>query len=523
MERVFYYSGYRLTVFHWVNGKYVDSYAFNPGEDGFSEFTKYLHGTEKSPVRFLVDVIEEDFKKDKIPHVGSKDQKAILKRIIERQYRSSGDYYRSVITGRDKAGRRDDNVFYSVLTNPQMLEPWLKLIDEADVPVSGIWSLPLLSHELVETLEIKESNVLLVSQQVPSNLRQSFFKNGKFQISRSAVVNLEEIPLGQYITEEVEQTTRFLANQRYIGFDEKLTVHIICDNRDISGIQEYCEDSPLRSFHYYGLRDVQEKMGAGDLKKHYCNGIYASLCKKKWLPLGDYGPASLFAKYYRHIASRALVATSVLLLIISSLLMLSYVSDARIMEQEIELLQEYTQVIENNYVRELQKLEPKLKLATSMKSAVMLADDIRQASNISPQNFMVDVSKVFTYTGMLDTRIIDIEWRSTQNSDFKSLTSRNIEPIFYGTDKAIKHASTIRGYINLGDGRLKQTVEKVEAIIKAFRNNKQVEQVEVVRMPLDVRPEASIENDQGTSVDKSSDISNRGQFEIRVLMKGRDA
>ena len=75
--------------------------------------------------------------------------------------------------------------------------------------------------------------------------------------------------LDQSVREEVEQTTRFLSNQRYIGFDERLTVHVVSDNRDINGIQEYCEDTPLRSFHYIGLRDVQEKLGTEDLKKHY--------------------------------------------------------------------------------------------------------------------------------------------------------------------------------------------------------------------------------------------------------------
>lgn len=520
MDRIFYYSGYRLTVFHWVNGKYMDSYAFNPVEEGFAEFSAYLQSAENTPIRLLVDVIEEDFKKEKIPHVSSKDQKAILKRIIERQYRNSVEFYHSVITGRDTTGRRDDNVFYSVLTNPKMLDPWLDLINQADVPISGIWSLPLLSHELIEKLEIKDANVLLVSQQVPSNLRQSFFKNGKFQISRSAVVNLEEIPLGQYIREEVEQTTRFLSNQRYIGFDERLTVHIVSDNRDINGIQEYCEDTPLRSFHYIGLRDVQEKLGTEDLKKHYCNGVYAYLCKKKLLPIGHYGPASLFAKYYRYVASKALIASSILMLVASTLVMLSFVSDAKIMKEETKLLQEYTQVIESNYVRELQKLEPKLKLANSMKSAVMLADNVLKARVISPQKFMVDVSNILTLAGMQDTRITNIEWKSTQNNDFKVQGVRNIEPIYYGTDQEIKHMSVIRGFINLGQAGLKQTVDKANSIIQAFKKNKLVEQVEVVRMPLDVRPDSTIENDQGASVYKSSEMSNRGQFEIKVLMRG---
>lgn len=521
MNRVFYYSGYRLTVFHWVNGKYVDSYGFNPDKEGFAEFQTYLQSTEKRPIKLLVDVIEEDFRREKIPHVGAKDRSAIINRMIDRQYRNSAGFVYYEITSREKSGRRDDNVLYSVLTNPNMLNPWIKLIEEAEVPIIGIWSLPMLSHELIVPLAIKDKNVLLVSQQVPSNLRQSFFKNGKFQISRSAVVNLEEIPLGQYIAEEVEQTTRFLSNQRYIGFDEILTVHVVCDSRDISEIQEYCEDTVIRTFHYHGLRDVQEKIGDTDLTKHYCNGIYAYLCNKRIIPKGHYGPRSLFTRYYRYLGSRAMIAASILLLLGSVIKLLSDVSDAQIMTEETRILENYTEVIENNYAKELEGLEPQLQQAVVMKSAVSFVDEINRNKNISPQTFMVDISKIITMSGINETRLNEIHWKRSQNYDLKSLAGRESEQISYGSNIEIKHISTIRGVIQDSGSSIKASVKIIESMIDAFKKDKRIEQVDIVQLPLDLRSKANIEKEEGVNVDKAS-ASDRGQFEIRLLMQGEN-
>lgn len=222
MKRIFYYSGYRLTVFHWQNNECIATYAFNPGEEGIDKFQTYLKATANTPVRILVDLIEEDFKKETIPHVGAADRKAIVRRLIDRQYRKSKDYVQYKVLEREKTGRKDDVLLYSVLSNPEILEPWLKPMQATGTAISGIWSLPLLSPKLFKKLNTQAKNVLLVSQQVPSNLRQTFIRNGRFESSRSAVVNLDDAPIGEYISSEVEQTIRFLSNQRHIGFDEKL-------------------------------------------------------------------------------------------------------------------------------------------------------------------------------------------------------------------------------------------------------------------------------------------------------------
>jgi len=78
MKRLFYFTGYRLSVLHWQGKQLVGTSSFEPTESGLEKFRSYLSQTENIPGKFLVDVIEEDFRNEKIPHVGSKDRNAVL-------------------------------------------------------------------------------------------------------------------------------------------------------------------------------------------------------------------------------------------------------------------------------------------------------------------------------------------------------------------------------------------------------------------------------------------------------------
>lgn len=524
MERVFYYSGYRLRVFHWDKNRYVASYAFNPGEEGLENFSKYLNSTENVPARILVDVIEEDFKKETVPHVGSKDRKAILRRNIERQYRGSKDYFFHRVINRESEGRRDDNLLVGVLTSPDILQPWMKVIEDAKIAIIGIWSLPLIAEKLIKKINSDDDNILLVSQQVPSNLRQSFFKKGEFQSSRSAVVNLEETPLAEYISDEVEQTIRFLANQRYIGFDEKLAVHIICRHSDIDKIKKICQDSLLRSFTYHSLEELQQQAGCGDITREYSNGLYSYICKKQIIPQGHYGPSSMFRYYYQYLTSKLLYASSFILAIASIIFMLSYIADARIMEQEIQVINQHAAAVEKEYQRKLQKLETKLAETEAMKSSVLLSEKIIKSRLVSPQNFMVDISRVFTLSGMNDTEITEINWRSTQAEKINETGSQSAGKLNYGSAEEIRQIANIRGYIRVSDSGLKKSVKKITSIIDAFKSHGMIKQVIVSKMPLDMRSKNSLENEGGTDVDKSSARdADKGEFELRLLMNGRKA
>lgn len=183
MRRVFFFSGYRLKVFEWHDKYLLGSCEFEPDEDGLDCFRRYLRTAVPMPVQFLVDVIEEDFRREAIPHVNSRDRKVVVSRLLDRYYR--GFIYQHVEpVGRSKTGRRDDLLLISSLTNNELFAPWLALLVEQQIPLAGIWSLPLLSTRLLKLVADKEENVLLVSRQVQSALRESYFQKSSLVLSR---------------------------------------------------------------------------------------------------------------------------------------------------------------------------------------------------------------------------------------------------------------------------------------------------------------------------------------------------
>ena len=105
MKRLFYFTGYRLSVLHWKGKRLIGHSSFEPTETGLNQFRNYLLQTANISSKFLVDVIEEDFRNEKIPHVGSKDRSAVIGRLIDRYYRSSQDDGYHELIGREKEGR----------------------------------------------------------------------------------------------------------------------------------------------------------------------------------------------------------------------------------------------------------------------------------------------------------------------------------------------------------------------------------------------------------------------------------
>ncbi|HHJ35661.1 MAG TPA: hypothetical protein ENJ87_07835, partial [Gammaproteobacteria bacterium] len=222
MKRLFYFTGYRLSVLYWKGKELVGSSSFEPTEAGLGEFRNYLSQTENIPGKFLVDVIEEDFRNEKIPHVGRNDRNSVIGRLIDRYYRASQDYCYSEVIGRDKKGRKDDIVLLGAMTNPQLIQPWLSVIDECEVPLSGIWTLPIISKKLLKVIKATSGCVLLVSQQVNSNVRQTLFRDGKLISSRQSIINqdIEDISnIGELAEPEVNRTIEFLRAQNLVAVD----------------------------------------------------------------------------------------------------------------------------------------------------------------------------------------------------------------------------------------------------------------------------------------------------------------
>ncbi|MFT7246543.1 MAG: hypothetical protein ACI82A_003920, partial [Candidatus Azotimanducaceae bacterium] len=140
MERIFYFSGYRMTVFDWDGKTLISSRDFIPNTAGFADFEYLLQQSIKMPARLLVDMIEEDFRRETIPHVNIFDRRSLINRLIDKHYRDE-PYVHAKVLDRSKVGRKDDRVILSALTNTALLAPWLERIDKHKARLAGIWSI----------------------------------------------------------------------------------------------------------------------------------------------------------------------------------------------------------------------------------------------------------------------------------------------------------------------------------------------------------------------------------------------
>ncbi|MES0327984.1 MAG: hypothetical protein ABUK13_07315, partial [Gammaproteobacteria bacterium] len=343
MNRVFYFSGHRLTVFHWDRKRFYGACSFEPDIEGLDKFREYLKTSSRSASRLLIDVIEEDFRIESTPHVYGKDKAAVTERLLDRYYRSSGQYVYSEVIGRDKTGRRDNKILIGGVTNPALINAWKNIIEECHIPLIGIWSLPLISKNLLPLIEEKRSAVLLVSQQVNSNLRQTFFRDGKMLSSRQSVINQDEkdtANIGDYAAPEVKRTIDFLRNQRLINANEIVHIHILGSEQQIKSLENVFKTDALNDINIHKISDLQSKAGLTGLSGKFSDGLFTLLCAKQIALQANYGKAKEYSQYYYVLGSKALKAASILLALSALLIAESNLSGVIEHERSIELLGE---------------------------------------------------------------------------------------------------------------------------------------------------------------------------------------
>ena len=215
----------------WSGRKLMSSVYFEPDDQGLDLFGAYLRSFRNEPVRLLVDLIEEEFRQVRVPLLRGSDRQAILDRNFAKYFRTS-EYKFAISQSIEKKIRKEEKLLLIGLTNQYLLEPWLKIIEETRTPLSGIISLPLLSENYIKELQSDHKTVILVSQQVPSNLRQSVFVDGKLVLSR--LVPIASFYQGDYASDvlrDVESTQRYLISQRIVERSETVGVHILTNKR----------------------------------------------------------------------------------------------------------------------------------------------------------------------------------------------------------------------------------------------------------------------------------------------------
>ena len=228
---------------------------------GATAFEHYLANLQDVPTNLITDLAEEDFRLDTIPHVGGRDREAILARKLNQIFRNT-PYRHALLQGRESEGRRDDRVFYTAITNPELLRPWLDMLERLHVPLAGIHSAAVFSGVLLEELDLVFAHTLLVTFTPGDAMRQSYFRDREIKFSRITPIDLEEGQnLGTMIAEETTRTWQYLDSLRNFAPEDRLEVCILVHPSDRRVIEPELRDFAQLQYKLLDIEQVAQKLG----------------------------------------------------------------------------------------------------------------------------------------------------------------------------------------------------------------------------------------------------------------------
>ncbi|MCW5592937.1 MAG: hypothetical protein KIS74_12630 [Burkholderiales bacterium] len=228
---------------------------------GQADFEAHVKALRHVPTHLITDLAEEDFRADTIPHLGRRDQEAVLARKLSQIFRNT-TYRHAIAQGREAEGRRDDRVIYTAITNAEVLRPWLEVIERLEVPFEGIHSSAVFSGRLLEQLHLQFPHTLLVTFTPGDALRQTYFRNREIKFSRLTPVDLQEgESLGGLVSSEVGRTWQYLDSLRNFQSTDRLEVCVLVHPKDRPAVEPVLRDYDQIEYRLLDMEQVAGKLG----------------------------------------------------------------------------------------------------------------------------------------------------------------------------------------------------------------------------------------------------------------------
>ncbi|OGT82438.1 MAG: hypothetical protein A3H91_00420 [Gammaproteobacteria bacterium RIFCSPLOWO2_02_FULL_61_13] len=503
-RRALFLSSQKAAVYQWRKGDLGSSFLFDANTQGREHFARYLTESPNYPLHILVDIFEEEFRAETIPHVFGGDRDAIVTRKKARLFRDT-PYFQYSVQGRETAGRRDDNVLMSAITNPLLLDPWMQLLDDHKVPVAGVTSVPLFSAALVPLLPHAADNALLISLQSISGLRQTFIQKGKLRISR--LVHMPRYgtePYGPHIREEVEKIRRYLNSLRLASPEDPIDIYFLLTGELLEEVRGAYRDSALIRHHAVDLNDLLRKSGSA---RRVAAPFSDPLLAHQLLRLR---PANAYAtRRNRRYASlrtmrHGLVAAGCAFLFGGMASGgLDFIT-AMDLKQRGDAATSKTQFYSARYEMARERLPKTPVESADIQLAVEVADTLRQYKT-SPREMMVLLgSQVQQHP---QVQLDSVEWIASTNPEAKlegggenaeespppapelGLTAQ--QPAY-----RIFQIALVKARLAPFDGDFRQAIVTIGALADALRAAPGVHNVQVLSLPLDISSDANL---QGSS------------------------
>ncbi len=512
-------TGFGLTVYEKAGHDIHEIGTFQADDEGVRAFAAYLSVVGQIPVFILTDLIEEEFRVESIPHVMGRDRIALHKRHASRLFHTTS-YRHSRVLERLKENRRDDNVLFSALGNPGIVDQWMECLQSHNMPLVGIHSVPLLSERLASTLGFNKTKVLLLTLNKNSGLRQSYLENGRLKFSRLSPVQAPDSEQhARFVGDEISKTKRYLGSLHFLTPEEKLDVCLISGGRYLENLETQFAE---RNAEYYQLKridDVAKKLGQKDPNDEaFCDRIFIHLIGKSSRP-NCYAQPHHQRHFITHKIRKGLQSAGVALILGTLLWSGVNISDGMIYRQQANQAAHLAEQAQARYSTVVNRL-PDIPVATEDISAAIRLADFIHAQRMQLRPLLLKISHgLGKYSNF---QLNEIAWYNDSETDnsVSTVDDMEIDQEDFNLPDSADHQqerfqrAVIKGEISPFDGNYLRAHSNIEAFTDVLRRQPGVAAVKILTLPLNVKQNAAVEGHFGSQ----QNLEN-AKFSVSIRMR----
>lgn len=494
------------TVARWHHGQLAAWHTFANDEAGWAGFEAFLKTAGGTPAYLMVDAVEEDYRSETLPHVRGRDQQQLLARKLKQLYRNT-PYCAAWAQGRTVGKRKDDVYLFAALTNPDMLFGWVQALARHQTPLVGIYTLPLVSVELVECLKLKAQNLLLVSRHA-SGLRQTVLREGKLRLSRLTRLEVAsgQSRVGAY-AEEIQNTRLYLHALKFMALEDHMTVALLDQDDSLRELSQLVQKG-FANTHVERLTpaDIIDRLGiTPGLLAHGREAVYLHVLAQR-TPECNLAPASLLAHHQRYQARRAVHAASAAAVIAATVWVGNNLWERSELNLEAERLRTATIVEQQRYESVTQQFPKAPTSAANLKKAVEVVERIR-ADVRTPQRALLRISNALDASPAIFLR--SIVWKA----DPPDLSEAP------GTTGDGREHAEIDAEIRPFKGNYRAAITTIEEFVDRLAQEKGVAGVRILQLPINVSQTSVL---SGNTAKETQVQAATAQFKLEVALKAEE-
>lgn len=518
-------SAQGATVARWRGNRIVECEVFAGDESGYLAFREYLSTCEYMPASLMVDTVEEDYRFETLPHAFGSDRAQMVNRKLRQHYRNT-PYVTSWLLGRDTSKRRDDRFLFSALTNPDLIDEWLKAVIARGLPVAGIFLLPMVSAALPQKLDVKAGNLLFVAQH-SGGLRLTFFRDRQFRLSRLTRGDSgRSSDRARFFGEEISNTRLYLHALRTMTLDEQLTVLLLDRQDDLVDVAAtVARDNPSVDCVRIGRNDLATRLGVSEsLLEISPYVIYLQLLGFK-APQSNLAPASVTVGYKRHQARRGIYGATAAIALGAAIWAGADLVKTWDLRGAEELAARETANLSTQYLQITRQFPAAPASAEGLKRTVEIAQTLREDAR-TPRAMMSVISRVLQSSPTVaikhfgwkyGTGEIDAEGRSAPTAETVPVAGPVFDPRMQPKPALVrKQSALIEGEIRPFRGDYRGAINTINDFADRIAKDPLVAEVRVVKLPLNVNPTLQL---SGNTLDTPERQTGTADFKILVIFR----